>query len=262
MEACGDRFVHYLAEQNIPVAMSTEVIRETAKVDPEIKQIRESIINNQSYKLPQDYKLVGDELSITKDIVLRGNRIVLPAKLRPRAIALAHEDHAGITRCKQRIRSKLWSPKMDKNIEDHIKTCHPCQVIEKPERPEPVCPTKRPDACCTHFVIDVCGPFPTGEFVVVLTDYYSRWPEVKILKTVTSENILQWLDSVFAAHGYPEEIKSDNASYFTSQEFWETLKTWGVNLRTVTEYWPQANGQVERFNQVLLNHVLTSRAGN
>jgi hypothetical protein len=74
METCGDLFVHYLAEQNTPVAMSTEEIRETTKVDPEMKQIRESIINNQSYKLPQDYKLVGDELSITEDIVLRGNR--------------------------------------------------------------------------------------------------------------------------------------------------------------------------------------------
>ena len=110
--------------------------------------------------------------------------------------------------------------------------------------------------------IDVCGPFPTGEFVVVLTDYYSRWPEVKILKTVTSETILQWLDSVFTTHGYPEEIKSDNASYFTSREFRETLKSWGIKLRTVTEYWPQVNDQVERFNQVLLKHVLTSRAGN
>ncbi|CAB4029973.1 Hypothetical predicted protein [Paramuricea clavata] len=79
--------------------MSTEEIRETAKVDPEMKQIRESLINNQSCILPQDYKLVGDELSITDDIVLRGNRIVLrgnrivlPAKLQPRAIALAHEN--------------------------------------------------------------------------------------------------------------------------------------------------------------------------
>ena len=73
MESCGDRFVNYLAQQNTPVAMSTEEITESAKVDPEMKQIRESIINNQSCELPKDYKLVGDELSITDDIFLRGN---------------------------------------------------------------------------------------------------------------------------------------------------------------------------------------------
>ena len=68
------------------------------------------------------------------------------------------------------------------------------------------------------------------------------------------------LDTVFATQGYPKEIKSDNATYFTSHEFKETLASWGIQLRTVTPYWPQANGQVERFNQVLLKHILTSNA--
>ena len=108
----------------------------------------------------------------------------------------------------------------------------------------------------------MCGPFPTRESVVVLTDYYSRWPEVKILKSVTSANILAWLDEVFVTRGYPYQIKSDNASYFTSHEFRSTLRSWGVELKTVTEYWPQANGQVERFNQSLLKHILTANATN
>ncbi|CAB4026142.1 Transposon Tf2-9 poly [Paramuricea clavata] len=99
-----------------------------------------------------------------------------------------------------------------------------------------------------------------AEQVVVLTDYYSRWPEVKILKSVTSKNILDWLLSVFATHGFPDEIKSDNASYFVSTEFKDTLTSWGIEHKTVTEYWPQANGQVERFNQVLEKHILTAQA--
>ena len=75
---------------------------------------------------------------------------------------------------------------------------------------------------------------------------------MKILKSVTSAKILAWLDEVFATHGYPYQIKSDNTSYFTSYEFRSILKSWGIELKTVTEYWPQANGQVERFNQSLL----------
>ena len=49
--------------------------------------------------------------------------------------------------------------------------------------------------------------------------------------------------------------------YFTSLEYKEIVKSWGVKANlawTVTEYWPQANKQVERFSQVLLKHVLTS----
>ena len=75
---------------------------------------------------------------------------------------------------------------MDTEIEEHIKSCHPCQITSRPERPEPFWPNELPKEPWTHLAIDVCGPFPTGEYVVVLTDYYSRWSEVKILKSVTS----------------------------------------------------------------------------
>lgn len=40
----------------------------------------------------------------------------------------------------------------------------------RPERPEPVCPTNLPKEPWIHPTIDVCGPFPTGQSVVVLTD--------------------------------------------------------------------------------------------
>mgnify|MGYP002804754449 CR=1 FL=1 len=98
-------------------------------------------------------------------------------------------------------------------------------------------------------------PFLQEKYVVSLTDYYSRWPEATVLRTVTSANILEWLDNVFATQGYPKRIKPDNATYFTSNEFKKTLTTWGIQLHLVTLYCTQANGQIERFNQVILKHV-------
>ena len=258
MESCADRYVHYLAEQLTPVAMNTAEFQKHSKNDPELIQVRQCIEKNQPHRLPPQYKSLEQELSIVDNIILRGNRIIPPVKLRNKAIELAHEDHAGMTKTKQRIRSKLWWPCMDKDIERHIRTCIPCQIVGKPDPPEPVQPTKLPDEPWTDLAIDVCGPFPTGEYVVSLTDYYSRWPEATILRTVTSTNILQWLDNVSATHGYPKHIKTDNATYLTSHEFKQTLTAWGIQLNFVTPYWPQANGQIKRFNQVILKHVLTS----
>ncbi len=261
MEACADRYVHYMTQAQTPKAMKLEEIQRETLTDPELQQIKEHLQKNQLHKLPKAYKHIAHELCITdQDILLRGDRIVLPKKLRQQAISLAHEDHAGMVRCKQRLRSKLWWPEMDKQVEERIRCCHPCQLVGTSPRPEPMKPTQLPEKPWLKLAIDVCGPFPTGEQVVVLTDYYSRWPEVKILKSVTSKSILDWLLSVFATHGFPNEIKSDNASYFVSAEFKDTLSSWGIEHRTVTEYWPQANGQVERFNQVLEKHVLTARA--
>lgn len=119
-------------------------------------------------------------------------------------------------------------------------------------------PTQLPDHPWLKLALDICGTFPTEEHVAVLTDYYSRWPAVKIFKSVTSTSLLHWLEAVFAEHGYPEEIKTDNASYFTSAQFKETVASWGVKAKTVTESWPQANGQVERFNEVLEKHIQTA----
>ena len=108
MESCVDRYVHYLAEQLTPVAMNTAEIQEHSKNDPELIQVRQCIEKNQSHRLPPQYKSLEQELSIVDNIILRGNRIILPVKLRNKAIELAHEDHAGMTKTKQRIRSTLW----------------------------------------------------------------------------------------------------------------------------------------------------------
>jgi len=85
---------------------------------------------------------------------------------------------------------------------------------------------------------------------------------VKILKSVTSANILVWLDTTFASHGYLIQIEADSASYLTLHEVRSTLKSWGVKLKTVTEYWSQADGQVERLNQNLLRRILKAITSN
>ena len=135
MESCADRYVHYLAEQLTPIAMNRDP--RTLENWPRIDS-----------SLPPQYKPLEQELSIVDNIILRGNRIILPTKLQSKAIKLAHNDHAGMTK------SKLWWPNMDKNIEQYIRTCHPCQIVEKPDRPEPVQHTKLPDEPWGELTID------------------------------------------------------------------------------------------------------------
>jgi len=89
--------------------MSVEEVQQASFEDPELRTVREFLSSNQIYKMSKPYRSIADELRTTdQSIPLRGSRIVLPANIRERAIALAHEDHAGMTRCKQRLRAKLW----------------------------------------------------------------------------------------------------------------------------------------------------------
>ena len=82
--------------------MSVDEIQQEAMKDEELTQVCDCIQGNRHYQLPQSYKLIADELCVNNEgIVLRGSRIVLPVKLRKHAIEIAHEDHAGMTKCKQ-----------------------------------------------------------------------------------------------------------------------------------------------------------------
>ena len=42
-------------------------------------------------------------------LVMRGNKVVIPEKLWNQTIQLGHEGHQGMVRTKSRLREKVWS---------------------------------------------------------------------------------------------------------------------------------------------------------
>ncbi|XP_048585320.1 uncharacterized protein K02A2.6-like [Nematostella vectensis] len=103
------------------------------------------------------------------------------------------------------------------------------------------------------------GPLPSGELLVVV-DYYSRYYEVDILRSVVSSKIIESLDKIFCTHGLPESLKTDNGPQFVSEEFETYLKANDIQHRTSTPLWPQANGEVERQNRSLLKALEIAQA--
>jgi transposase InsO family protein len=95
---------------------------------------------------------------------------------------------------------------------------------------------------------DLCGPFPSGESLLVMVDTCSRWPEVHVMKSTRSTAIIKCMKTTFATHGIPHEIVTDNGPQFTSAEVSTYLSNCGIVHRKVTPFWPQANSEVERFN--------------
>ena len=100
---------------------------------------------------------------------------------------LAHEGHQGIVKTKVRLRSKVWWPGLDKDVENLCRRCHDCQVLGMPSPPEPVKPTELPTEPWVDVAADLMGPIPTGEYFFVIVDYFSRYVETKIMKWVTSK---------------------------------------------------------------------------
>ena len=91
--------------------------------------------------------------------------------------------------------------------------------------------------------------FKSRDYIVAV-DCYSRYPEIELLENKTASNVIIHLKSIFARHGIPEEMMSDNMP-FASQEFTNFGRDWGIKLTTSSSNFPQSNGQSERAVQTL-----------
>ena len=95
VESCANRYVCSLVQQMTPCAKQTEETKQASHTDSEITQVNNALTTNQIYRVPKALQNNSDELSFVDQILQRGNRIVYPNVLRPRAIVLAHEDQNG-----------------------------------------------------------------------------------------------------------------------------------------------------------------------
>ena len=156
---------------------------------------------------------------------------------------ITHECHQGVVKTKDRLGSKVWWPKMDSDVEKLCKVCHRCQVFSG------YGPPRGPWQDCS---VDLMGPLPSGESILVVVDYYSRFYEVAILRKTTSADVIKAISPMFSRFGIRHSMRTDNGPQFVSDEFEKFLAANGVDHRKTTPLWPQANGEVERQNRSLL----------
>lgn len=63
----------------------------------------------------------------------------------------------------------------------------------------------------------------------------------------------------FATLLLPDQIKTDNGTYFVSRAFVDFLKTWIISHSTGIPYNPQIQAVMERYNQVLKSQLQKQR---
>jgi hypothetical protein len=205
-EACINAIVQY----SMPTRVSKTELLSELKQDKVMVKLTEMIKNSKFDKTDKDvqpFNRVFDELTVTSEgLILRQENLVIPASFTARVVDLAHQAHLGIVRIKRLIRSKVWFPGIDAMVESKVKTCMGCQAVERTgASPAPLQMSKLPRAPWIELSLDCFGPIaPTGEYLLVLVDDYSRFVIVEVITATSAEVVTRKLEYVFSLFGNPE----------------------------------------------------------
>ena len=185
------------------------------------------------------------ELSIDRGCVFCGARVVIPAKCQARVLKELHIGHQGIVKMKGLARSHAWWPGIDRQIEELVRGCDACQENRNLPPVMPLHPWPWTETPWERIHIDFAGPF-MGSMFLVLVDSHSKWLEVDIMASTTTEKTIEALRAHFARFG---QLVSDNGPQFTSKEFVDFLAANGIQHARSAPYHPATNGAAERFVQ-------------
>jgi transposase InsO family protein len=157
---------------------------------------------------------------------------------------------------------KYYWPKKRKDVDRFVRNCNICRRT-KAIRHAPygvLRPLSIPQRPWQHISVDfVTGLPPSKRFdsICVVVDRLTKQRHLIPCKTtITAEGLVQFFcDRVFCYHGLPETIVSDRGPQFASR-FWKHLcHALKIDPRLSTAFHPQTDGQTERVNAVVEQHL-------
>lgn len=199
----------------------------------------------------KDYWNYREDLSVENGLVLKGHRLIIPPKLRPQMLTIIHQGHMGTEKCLLRAKDCVFWPGISKDIKELTSSCSTCIKYAKQQPKERLLQYNLPSFPWQKLHSDLFD-FHGSQYLLV-ADYYTKFPVVRKLNATTSNAIIHHLKSIFAEHGIPETLVTDNGPQYSSREFKEFCTKWGVEHTTSSPIYPQSNGFSERMVQTVKN---------
>ncbi|XP_010496006.1 PREDICTED: uncharacterized protein LOC104773139 [Camelina sativa] len=163
----------------------------------------------------------------------------------------------------------FW-PTMVTDCENYSRACEKCQKhAPSIHQPTELLSSVSAPYPFMRWSMDIIGPLHRGpggvQYVLALTDYFSKWVEAAAYVKVTREEVEQFvLKSIIYRYGVLREIVTDNGPQFISSKFEEFCTKWKIRLNKSTPRYPQGNGKAKAMNKVILANLkkrLDSRKG-
>ena len=191
----------------------------------------------------RDLYAIRGELSVSDGLLLKGDQVVIPSDLRKEILERIHAGHLGLNKSRERAKGAVWWPQITRDIKDMIARCHFCMERKPSQVKEPLQPSELPQRPFQKVGADLLTH--KGNTFLVVRDYFSRYIDVTYLPETNSKTVIAKTKNIFAHHGVPELLISDNGPQFSSREFKQFAKDWNFTHQTTSPHYPQANGAAE-----------------
>ncbi|XP_064468653.1 uncharacterized protein K02A2.6-like [Ornithodoros turicata] len=195
------------------------------------------------------YKPFSGELTEVEGMLFKGTKVVVPRALRKKILERIHEGHLGINKCRARARQTSPATKPANDIAALIRRCHICQKFAYQQSQEPLMMQETPSLPWRSIGVDLVEY--AGKTYITAYGAFSNYPEVERLREATAEAVIKALCTMFARHGIPLELCSDNGPQFTSKQFQAFAEKCDFKHITSSLHFPRSNGLAEKGAQEL-----------
>ncbi len=216
----GKKNVFADALSRLPSKNSKEIIQCVnailADFNPKDLDLPEGIIKY----FTKNYQVVDNILYYKKDDLYL--KVIYKDQDKKDIINRAHlVGHEGAEKTTNRIMQSYYWPGIWNDVRMWVKSCHKCQTCRPKPFPKDTennsTPVEQP---FTRVGLDIIGPLPITKngnaYIITLVDYFTKWVEAKAIPNMKSEEVIKFLTEIFARHGPPEIIITDNGSSFIS----------------------------------------------
>jgi hypothetical protein len=165
---------------------------------------------------------------------------------------------SGYATAQKILRAGYFWPSLFNDCIIVVQKCHACQTYNHKIRSHPA--PLHPVVSVGPFAkwgIDfmTCHPHSAGGhgYIIVAVDYFTKWAEAMPTFDNTGKTATLFIfNHIIARFGVPQAIVTDHGSHFRNFMMSELTEKLGLRHENSTPYYPQANGQVEAINKVLI----------
>ena len=239
-------------------------VRKATAADPELSQLAHFIHHgwplhrHQSPQAVHPYWHYKEELSLEAGLIYKGSRLVVPATQKEEFLRDLHTGHLGEDKTLALARETVYWTGITEDIRMKIKNCEHCQQLRPSQQKEPLQPHDVPAGPWQKLGIDFFEL--KGQNYLLIADYYSRFPIVKHVKSMTAKATILKLKTIFSEMGIPAEVMTDQGTQFTSQEFKEFAGTYRFKITHSSPRYPQSNGFIESMVKVTKDIITKANA--